>query len=833
MKKIIFIAVTILFVLTSLAAPVKVACVGNSITYGAGIENRFQNSYPGILQQMLGDGYDVRNFGVSGTTVLADGDYPYTKTTAYRESLEFLPDVVTIKLGTNDSKPHNWKYGKSFEKDLRDIINAFKSLPSSPKIYLCIPVPCTSYSGKPINDSTITSKIIPLIRKVASSTGVELIDLYTPLKPHPEFFPDTIHPNAEGSAAIASVIYKHLTGNDAPSYNHSQSFPGTKTSWNGCDRYDFVFKGRQATAVHPTKPFPGNPWIWRPAFFGAFPSVDIDLLQKGYHIVYYDLTHCYGSPSSVRLGTEFFNLMTGTYHLSSKVTLEGFSRGGYYAMNWAAANPEKVASIYLDAPVCNIQSWPGRQSPLWEDFLKNWNITSDTVTAAFPGDAINLLTPLVRHHIPIIAVCGDSDKIVPYEDNLRPVLNRYKDMGGIIELILKPGCDHHPHSLDNPEPVSDFIMRYRPGYTDAQHITLRQLPVNAFYRFRHEKKGCVAFLGGSITEMRGWKDQIEEDLRQRFPECEFTFIEAGISSLGSTPHAFRMQKDLLDKGTPDLLFVEAAVNDDTNGFSATSQVRAMEGIVRHTLSVNPYTDIIMLHFIYDPFIPLHAMGIRPDVVMNHERVANLYRITSIDFTNEIATRLENKELTWEEFGGTHPAWEGAKYYTAAINRIFDLTPTQSPAPHTLPAPLDTLSYSTADLISPQKATSLHGFRLVPNWTPSNQSIATRKQYVNIPMLECTEPGSSLTLHFDGTAIGIYGTFGPNAALIEYSIDNSPYHSLDTYTPWSANLYIPWLYILDDTLPAGHHTLRLRTSRHSPRTGCLIYRFAVNRSAIHP
>lgn len=141
--------------------------------------------------------------------------------------------------------------------------------------------------------------------------------------------------------------------------------------WNGCDRYDFTFKDRQATIVVPKKAAKGNPWIWRPAFFDAFPSVDKALLEKGFHIVYYDVTHLYGSPRAVSLGTEFYENMTDLYNLSEKVTLEGFSRGGLFVFNWAAQNTEKVACIYVDAPVCDVFSWPGRKNTaLWNDLLK-------------------------------------------------------------------------------------------------------------------------------------------------------------------------------------------------------------------------------------------------------------------------------------------------------------------------------------------------------------------------------------------------------------------------------------------------------------------------------
>lgn len=336
---------------------VKIACVGNSITFGSGIQNRFQNSYPGILSQWLGEGYDVRNFGLSGRVLLNKGDRPYMQEPKFRELLAFEPDIVTIKLGTNDSKPWNWRYGKDFKKDLNEMLDKLQELPSQPKVYLCLPVPAVS-SKFGINDSVIVNGIIPVIRKVAKQRHLQVVELYAAMKPYPGYYTDGIHPNESGAAVIAGELYRTLTGKEPPVYIQ-QPFPGKKSDWNGFDRYDFVCNSRQATVVVPRKAAEGNPWIWRPAFFGAFPSVDKALLEKGFHVVYYDLTHLYGSPHAVQLGTDFYNIMYQFYHLSPKVTLEGFSRGGLFAFNWAVKNVNKVACIYVDAPVCNVFSWPG------------------------------------------------------------------------------------------------------------------------------------------------------------------------------------------------------------------------------------------------------------------------------------------------------------------------------------------------------------------------------------------------------------------------------------------------------------------------------------------
>lgn len=228
---------------------------------------------------------------------------------------------------------------------------------------------------------------------------------------------------------------------------------------NDYETQRFAYKNREAVIVVPDNVAEGNPWIWRPAFFGAFPSVDLALLKKGFHVVYYDLTHLYGSPKSLELGTDFYSHMVKQYKLSPRVTLEGFSRGGLFVFNWAATNPEKVACIYVDAPVCNVFSWPGREDKEgWNNFLIEWNI-KDAEANNFSGNPIDNLEPIAKANIPIIAVCGDNDDVVPYEDNMGIVRTRYEALGGVVEVILKKGAGHHPHSLNNPEQVVDFIVK--------------------------------------------------------------------------------------------------------------------------------------------------------------------------------------------------------------------------------------------------------------------------------------------------------------------------------------------------------------------------------------
>ena len=189
---------------------VRVACIGNSITFGAGIRNRSRDSYPSVLARMLGDSYWVKNFGVSARTMLNKGDHPYMNEPAYKNALAFNPNIVVIKLGTNDSKSFNWKYKADFMKDAQTMIDAFKGLPSQPKIYLCYP--SKAYlTGDGINDDIISKEIIPMIKKLAKKNDLSVIDLHTAMDGMPELFPDRIHQNEKGAQVMAKAVYQSIS----------------------------------------------------------------------------------------------------------------------------------------------------------------------------------------------------------------------------------------------------------------------------------------------------------------------------------------------------------------------------------------------------------------------------------------------------------------------------------------------------------------------------------------------------------------------------------------------------------------------------------------------
>ena len=190
---------------------IRVACIGDSITFGSGIKFRTRDSYPAQLGRMLGEEWQVRNFGVGGATMLKNGDKPYWEQQALGDALAYNPHVVVIKLGTNDTKPQNWKFKEEFVSDYTDMIKHFRNVPAKPRIWICNPVP--AYPERwGISDTRIKNEVIPLVEKVGRKLDVPVIDLYGPLSGRPELFPDLIHPNAEGAYHMAGVIHAALTG---------------------------------------------------------------------------------------------------------------------------------------------------------------------------------------------------------------------------------------------------------------------------------------------------------------------------------------------------------------------------------------------------------------------------------------------------------------------------------------------------------------------------------------------------------------------------------------------------------------------------------------------
>lgn len=243
-------------------------------------------------------------------------------------------------------------------------------------------------------------------------------------------------------------------------------FPGKKTAYHGYERYDYVVGRAPVIVVMPKRIAAGKPWIWRAEFFDHRPETDLALLARGWRLAYMNVGNTFGCPSAMAQFDDFYRHLVEEYGLARKVVLEGLSRGGLYCYNWAAANTDKVACIYGDAPVCDFKSWPagkGRRqgSPAdWAKLIKDYGFKSEAEALAYDKNPIDNLKPLADAGIPLIHVCGDADVAVPFEENTVILKKRYEELGGHIEVIVKKGVGHHPHGLDAPTPIVEFILKH-------------------------------------------------------------------------------------------------------------------------------------------------------------------------------------------------------------------------------------------------------------------------------------------------------------------------------------------------------------------------------------
>ncbi len=333
--------------------------------------------------------------------------------------------------------------------------------------------------------------------------------------------------------------------------------------------------------------------------------------------------------------------------------------------------------------------------------------------------------------------------------------------------------------------------------------------------FTGTRAGKVAYLGGSITNMGGWKELVDAELTRRFPDTRFEFNHAGIPSIDSTGHAFRFGTDVLAKGVPDLLFVEAAVNDLHNMRTHTERIRGVEGIVRQALAANPRMDIVLLHFAEPRHTADYDAGRTPEIIADHEQVAQHYGLTSINLAHEVQRRMAAGQFTWaDDFKDLHPSPFGHALYAAAIARLFDrVWPGDGKLPEArpLPARLDPFCYDQGRFVPIERA-ERSGMVIDPAWKPARGG--TREGFVGVPMLVGEKPGDGFKLSFMGRGVGLFIAAGHDTGIVEFKIDGGAWTERDTFTPWSDGLHLPWALPLASELADGPHTIELRlTDRH--------------------
>ncbi|MEO9511248.1 MAG: sialate O-acetylesterase [Flavobacteriaceae bacterium] len=233
----------------------------------------------------------------------------------------------------------------------------------------------------------------------------------------------------------------------------------------GYQMLDSTLNGVKFKLVFPKKNDSEKPWIWRARFWGHEPQTDLALLEKGFHVAYIDVAGLFGNEQAIRIWDDFYEFMVTKFKLNPKVVLEGMSRGGLIVFNWANRNAEKVAAIYVDAPVCDFKSWPAGKGvgtgsvKAWGHCLEQYGF-SEEIALQYSANPIDHMEHLASQKIPILSVVGDADKVVPVSENTTLIEQRLLSLGWKMTIIHKPNIGHHPHSLEDPKPIVNFVLKH-------------------------------------------------------------------------------------------------------------------------------------------------------------------------------------------------------------------------------------------------------------------------------------------------------------------------------------------------------------------------------------
>jgi pimeloyl-ACP methyl ester carboxylesterase len=233
----------------------------------------------------------------------------------------------------------------------------------------------------------------------------------------------------------------------------------SEIDWEGYKGIEFDFEGTPAKLIRPNCE-PNGKWAYKTEYFGAFPNLEKELLSRGWHIAFNKNFNRWAEPYDLERKVRFMKLMHSEFGLSVKCAMVGMSCGGMYAVKLAAIAPELVACLYLDAPVINLLSCPFGLGEGIDTIREEYvSVTGRDLPEmlSYRENPLDKFPILAENNIPILLVCGDSDKVVPYPENGALLDKYYREVGKPIQTHVKQGCDHHPHGLDDPTVIADFI----------------------------------------------------------------------------------------------------------------------------------------------------------------------------------------------------------------------------------------------------------------------------------------------------------------------------------------------------------------------------------------
>lgn len=559
-------------------AKTRIYCIGTDLTVGERMFMPEKNSYPAQLAAMLEEEY----------TVFLNGSSPSTHR-----------DLGNLDDPTADFNKPKMRSGDWLLLDLNDarILSGavqdggarFKAAISAlqkkgVRVVLL-------WAGVRLSEKSVR-KEKQLLQDIAFGNNVEIIDFSPAFSSRNVYLDEDQYLTSIGATYVARRLYELVVTPvlNAPKLNLEKAELASFYGY-GCTSFDF--EGKQAKIVQPKKAAEGNPWIWRARFWSHEPQLDIAMLERGYHIVYCDVSERFGNTEALAIWDRFYQLLRRK-GLHEKSIMEGMSRGGVYIYNWALRYPERVSAIYADAPVMDLKSWPGgkgrgKGSPEnWSIFKEMYGLTEQQA-ADFKQSPLDRAEEFAALHIPTIHVIGDKDDIVPPEENSVPFAEAVIKAGGTLELIHKPDVGHHPHSLVDPTPLVEFLLRadsrklnfaaiaapgseYRPGagwnpnrgwwgeYDDIERI------------LESKKQLDILFIGDSITQgMGGTRANLPHKAGYKVFQDRFGAYNwdcAGIAGDRTQNVLWRIKNGGYREAAPRVIVLTIGVNNFLDGDSA-------------------------------------------------------------------------------------------------------------------------------------------------------------------------------------------------------------------------------------------------------------------------
>lgn len=375
----------------------------------------------------------------------------------YRE-LELVMNAYRFKLIHFNNGLHGFTTSEEdYAKGLADYVDAIESMSPESKLVWASSTPIT-VSGSPDKLNPERNPRVcernRLAAQIMGKRNIPVDDLYSLMLGRPELScGDGYHYNQDGikvqAERVAAVIAENLAEYE---------------NYRGYRLKKFIFDSCECMIVEPANPLPGKLWVWKAEFFQAFPDFELEMLKRGFYLAYMNVGNTFGCQSAMKHFDAFHNELVGKLGFSKRPVMLGLSRGGLYIYNWSVNNTDKVACLYADNAVCDFKSWPGgkgkgKGSPSdWAKLQADYGFASEKEALEYGGNPVDNLEVLAKAGIPLVHTTGTEDDVVPMEENTDIVESRYKKLGGLIRVFRHPG-GHHPHGLEDPEPLIDFIMR--------------------------------------------------------------------------------------------------------------------------------------------------------------------------------------------------------------------------------------------------------------------------------------------------------------------------------------------------------------------------------------